>query len=146
MYISMSPPISSTVKERVVELHLEGKGRNEIAEILNLSHIRISQGSVTNILRTYKANTGIYDNRPKASEPPSPSQLQTSPPSEMNQEAQIPVSEGPDPRQEPPSIEDAKCPEELKGFDVPIALATSPPLQSHLLHPHSRKHCPIWRE
>jgi hypothetical protein len=106
MYMGMSPPISSTVKERVIQLHLEGKGRNEIAEILNLSHIQISQGSVTNILRTYKTNSGIYDNRPKASEPsPSPSQLQTSPTSEMKQEAKIPVSEGLDSFQEPLSIE-----------------------------------------
>jgi hypothetical protein len=53
----MSPPISSTVKERVIQLFLEGKGRNEIAQTLNLSHVRISQGSVTNILRAYKSNT-----------------------------------------------------------------------------------------
>ena len=129
MYTGMSPPISSTVKERVIQLYLQGKGRNEIAEILNLSHIRISQGSVTNILRTYKANTGKASTTRdflKASEPSgSPSQLQTSPTSEMKQEAQIPVSEGPDPFQEPPSIEDAKDPEELKGLEVPIALATS---------------------
>ncbi len=128
MYTGMSPPISSTVKERVIQLYLQGKGRNEIAEILNLSHIRISQGSVTNILRTYKANTGKASTTRdflKASEPSgSPSQLQTSPTSEMKQEAQIPVSEGPDPFQEPPSIEDAKDPEELKGLEVPIALAT----------------------
>lgn len=54
----MSPPLSSSVKERVIQLHQEGKGRNEIAQTLNLSHIRISQGSVTNVLRAYKANTG----------------------------------------------------------------------------------------
>ena len=95
----MSPPISSTVKDCVIQLHLEGKGRNEIAEILNLSHIRISQGSVTNILRAYKANTvqAHTTNFPKASEP---SQLQTSPMSEMKEKAQIPVSEGPDLGQE----------------------------------------------
>jgi hypothetical protein len=93
MYIGMSPPISSTVKDRVVQLHLEGKGRNEIAEILNLSHIRISQGSVTNILRIYKANTASRQaptkattDFPKASEPSSPSQLQTSSTLEMKEE------------------------------------------------------------
>src|SRR5215467_3018628 len=53
----MSPPISSTVKERVIQLHLEGKGRNEIAEILTRSHMRISQGSVTNILRRKRGNS-----------------------------------------------------------------------------------------
>src|SRR5215831_17957623 len=53
----MSPPISSAIKERVIELHREGKGRNEIAEILTRSHIRISQGSVTNILRGKRGNS-----------------------------------------------------------------------------------------
>lgn len=85
--MGMSPPISSAIKERVIQLHLEGKGRNEIVLTLNLSHIRISQGSVTNILRTYKA---------KASEP---CYLRTSPTSETKE--QIPVSEGPDSGQEP---------------------------------------------
>src|SRR5215472_14672810 len=88
----MSPPLSSTVKERVIQLHLEGKGRNQIAEILNLSHIRISQGSVTNILRTHKAGEASATiDFPKVSEPnPSPSQL---PPTPMK-EVQIPVSQG----------------------------------------------------
>jgi len=89
----MSSPLSSTVKERVIQLHLEGKGRNQIAEILKLSHIRISQGSVTNILRTHKAGEAYYAtiDFPKVSEPnPSPSQL---PPTPMK-EAQIPVSQG----------------------------------------------------
>jgi hypothetical protein len=123
----MSPPISSTVKERVIQLFLEGKGRNAIAEILNLSHIRISQGSVTKILRAYKANTGqacikATTDFPKASEPSaSPFQLQTSPMSEMKEEAQIPISESQDSGQEPLSIEDAKDPEKL------ITPATSTP-------------------
>jgi hypothetical protein len=125
----MSPPISSTVKERVIQLHLEGKGRNEIAEILNLSHIRISQGSVTNILRTYKANTGDASTTtdfPKAFEP-SPSQLQTSPTSGMKEEGQIPVSvsQCPDSGQEPLSIEDAKGPEEPATSTPPAVVTTS---------------------
>jgi hypothetical protein len=69
----MSPPISSAVKERVIQLHLEGKGRNAIAQTLNRSHIRISQGSVTNILRAHKANTGEASTTTdftKATEPP----------------------------------------------------------------------------
>jgi len=71
-------------------LHLGGKGRNEIAEILTHSHIRISQGSVTNILRAYKANTGQASTRvtsdfPKVSEPAYP-ELQTSPMSEMKEQ------------------------------------------------------------
>jgi hypothetical protein len=113
MYIRMLPPISSAIKERVIELHLQGKGRNQIAEILKVSHIRISQGSVTNILRVYEANTGwayTTTDFTKSTEPTSsPSQLQTSPTPEMKEEAQIPVSEG----QEPLSTEDAEGPEHV---------------------------------
>jgi hypothetical protein len=47
--------------------------------------------------------------------------------SEMKEEAQIPVSEGPDLGQEPLSIEDAKGPEEPKAPEVAIASATSTP-------------------
>jgi hypothetical protein len=83
----MSPPISSSVKEKVIQLHLDGKGRNEIAEVLNHSHIRISQGSVTNILNAWKREQGNSDTSqpvaspeavlskvtPQASPPPSSS-------------------------------------------------------------------------
>jgi hypothetical protein len=93
--------IDSALRAKVIELHLNGRqGRNEIARKLKLS-----QGSVTNILRAYKANTGQAPTKaitdfPKASEPsPSPSQLQTSPTSEMKttheeaQEVQVQSSE-----------------------------------------------------
>jgi hypothetical protein len=99
----MSPPISTMVRERVIQLHREGKGRNEITEFLNLSHIRISQGSVTNILRAYKSNTDQASTKAAC-----PSQLQTSSTS-MKEEDQVPVSEG---GQEPLSIEDTKGPEQ----------------------------------
>jgi hypothetical protein len=112
----MSPPISSAIKERVIELYLEGKGRNEIAQTLNLSHVRISQGSVSNILRTYKANTDQASTKATC---PCPSQLQTSPTS-MKGEVQIRLSEGPAPSQEPLSIEDEKG----KGPEEPIIPAT----------------------
>ena len=113
----MSPPISSAIKERVIQLYLEGKGRNEIAQTLNHSHIRISQGSVTNILRTYKADTSQAPTKattdfPTSEPTPSPSQLQTSPTTETKAEDQIPLSEGPAPSQEALSIEDATGPEE----------------------------------
>jgi hypothetical protein len=135
----MSPPISSTVKERLIQLHLEGKDRNEIAQTLKLFHIRISQGSVTNILRAYEANTSQAPTKtttdfPQASEPsPPPSHLQTSPTSEMK--TQIPVSEGPSP--EPLSIADAKGPEEPGGPEVPIAPATSTPAATVATSPTS---------
>lgn len=80
----MSPPISSSVKEKVIQLHLDGKGRNEIAEILNHSHIRISQGSVTNILNTWKREQGNSDTSQPVASPKavlSKATPQASPPS-----------------------------------------------------------------
>ena len=56
----MSPPLDSATKERVIEKHLEGLGRNEIARELG-----ISTGSVSNILKTYGkrgiANTPVKE-------------------------------------------------------------------------------------
>jgi hypothetical protein len=50
--------ISPAIKAKVIELHLQKKGRNEIAREIN-----ISQGSVHNILRAYKdKSTAIADN------------------------------------------------------------------------------------
>ncbi len=50
--------ISPAIKAKVIELHLQKKGRNEIAREIN-----ISQGSVHNILRAYKdKSTPIADN------------------------------------------------------------------------------------
>ena len=61
----------------MIQLHLEGKSRNEIAQILNSSHIRISQGSVTNILRRKRGNSAPSqhpETRPQevSPRPPSP--------------------------------------------------------------------------
>lgn len=50
--------ISPAIKAKVIELHLQKKGRNEIAREIN-----ISQGSVHNILRAYKdKSTAIANN------------------------------------------------------------------------------------
>jgi hypothetical protein len=52
--------ISPTIKAKVIELHLQKKGRNEIAREIN-----ISQGSVHNILRRYESkskSTATTDN------------------------------------------------------------------------------------
>src|SRR5215467_4013997 len=67
----------SIVGGRLIELHVECKGRNEIAQILNSSHIRISQGSVTNILRRKRGNSAPSqhpETRPQevSPRPPSP--------------------------------------------------------------------------
>ena len=99
----MSPPISSTVKERVIQLHLEGKGRNEIAQILNSSHIRISQGSITNILRRKPGNSA-----PSQHPETRPQEVTPSPPSPDD-------NKGPGQSQVPLRIENAKGQEHVPG-------------------------------
>jgi hypothetical protein len=44
--------ITSEMRPKVVQMYSEGKGRNEIARLLNR---QISEGSVGNILRAYRA-------------------------------------------------------------------------------------------
>src|SRR5215831_11011668 len=112
--------IDSVLRAKVIELHLNGRqGRNQIAR-----NLKLSRGSVTNILR---ANTGQAHttNLPKASKP---SQLQTSPVSEMKEKAQIPVSEDTT-GQEPLSIPD------MKGPDVTAQLQPQSPRSQPQLQP-----------
>jgi hypothetical protein len=107
MYIDMSPPILSTVKERVIQLHLEGKGRNEIAEILNSSHTRISQGSVTNILNAWKLEHG--NSEPSQPHPETrPQEVSPTPPSPDDS-----TSPGQSQEHVPLSIENAKVQEHI---------------------------------
>ena len=108
------------LRAKVIELHLNGRqGRNQIAR-----NLKLSRASVTNILR---ANTGQAHttNFPKASKP---SQLQTSPMSEMKEKAQIPVSEGTT-GQEPLSMPDTK------GPDVTAQLQPQSPRSQPQLQP-----------
>jgi hypothetical protein len=104
----MSPPISSTVKERVIQLHLEGKGRNEIAEILNSSHIRTSQGSATNAWKLEHGSSAPSQPHPETR----PQDVSPIPPSPDD-------ITGPGQSQEyvPLSIENAKGPEGLVTSD-----------------------------
>ena len=46
--------IESSVKNKVIEMHLKGKKRNEIAYDLNLSGIKISTGSISNIISEWR--------------------------------------------------------------------------------------------
>jgi|SRR5215467_5835150 len=50
--------ICSAVKAKVIQQHLEGRGRNEIARELGRFHI--STGSVSNILKAYKCGTADF--------------------------------------------------------------------------------------
>jgi hypothetical protein len=106
----MSPPISSAIKERVIQLYLEGKGRNAIAQILNSSHTRISQGSVTNILRRKGCNSAHSEARPQevTPRPPSPDD------STGQSQGHVPLStEDAKGQEHIPVPEDAKRPEGL---------------------------------
>jgi hypothetical protein len=51
----MTQPISAEVKERVVQQHIAGLGRNIISKRTGLS-----RGSVTNILKAYKCSTAKF--------------------------------------------------------------------------------------
>jgi hypothetical protein len=46
--------IESSVRNKVIEMHLNGKKRNEIAYDLNLSSIKISTGSISNIISEWR--------------------------------------------------------------------------------------------
>jgi hypothetical protein len=50
----MSPPISSAVKDRVIQLSKEGVYRDNIVKMLGTQGIRISAGSVSNIWKAYR--------------------------------------------------------------------------------------------
>jgi type II secretory pathway component GspD/PulD (secretin) len=45
--------IKSEIREKVIQMAKEGKGRNEITATLNLSNIKIASGSVSNILKEW---------------------------------------------------------------------------------------------
>ena len=51
----MTQPISAEIKERVVQQHIAGLGRNIISKRTGLS-----RGSVTNILKAYKCGTAKF--------------------------------------------------------------------------------------
>ncbi|MFZ0223268.1 MAG: hypothetical protein WAM42_16415, partial [Candidatus Nitrosopolaris sp.] len=52
--------ITREVREKVIQMHTEGRGRNEIARLINGQGLHISEGSVGNIIRAYrKCEDGI---------------------------------------------------------------------------------------
>jgi hypothetical protein len=46
--------IATELRTKVVQMHLEGLGRNEISRILTQQGLHISEGSVGNIVRAYR--------------------------------------------------------------------------------------------
>jgi hypothetical protein len=50
----MLAPIDPTIKERIISAYLSGHGRNRIARDLYGQGIKISHGSITNIISAYK--------------------------------------------------------------------------------------------
>jgi hypothetical protein len=50
---------------RFIHKGLDGQGRNEIARSLNLSHIMISEGAVSGILKAWKCEHGNSDIPPQ---------------------------------------------------------------------------------
>ncbi len=46
--------IDYVVKKKAIDLHLQGKGRNEIARILNSQKMRISEATITHLIQDWK--------------------------------------------------------------------------------------------
>ena len=46
--------IDYVVKKKAIDLHLQGKGRNEIARILNSQKMRISEATITHLIHDWK--------------------------------------------------------------------------------------------
>ena len=46
--------IDSAVKKKAIDLHLQGKGRNEIARILKNQKMRISEATITHLIQELK--------------------------------------------------------------------------------------------
>lgn len=61
--------IAREIREKIVKMHLEGYGRNKIAQILNERGIKISQGSVGNIIRSSFNNSNSGNNNSTSMEP-----------------------------------------------------------------------------
>ena len=47
--------IDYVVKKKAIDLHLQGKGRNEIARILNSQKMRISEATITHLIHDWKS-------------------------------------------------------------------------------------------
>src|SRR5215471_7991002 len=50
----MFTPVDPAIKEKVISAYLTGKGRNQITRELHEQGVRISHGSISNIIRAYK--------------------------------------------------------------------------------------------
>jgi len=46
--------IDYVVKKKAIELHLQGRGRNEICRILNGQKMRISEATITHLIQDWK--------------------------------------------------------------------------------------------
>ena len=46
--------IDYVVKKKAIDLHLQGRGRNEIARILNGQKMRISEATITHLIQDWK--------------------------------------------------------------------------------------------
>ena len=46
--------IDYVVKKKAIDLHLQGRGRNEIARILNSQKMRISEATITHLIQDWK--------------------------------------------------------------------------------------------
>ena len=50
----MFTPVDPAIKEKVISAYLTGKGRNQITRELHEQGVRVSHGSISNIIGAYK--------------------------------------------------------------------------------------------
>lgn len=47
-------PVDASIREKIITLHLAGQGRNSIDRELRAQGVRVSHGSISNIINRYK--------------------------------------------------------------------------------------------
>jgi hypothetical protein len=68
----MFAPVDPTIKEKVISAYLAGHGRNQITRDLNGQGIKVSHGSISNIINAYKRKHEQQPSQPQVSPRPSP--------------------------------------------------------------------------
>lgn len=64
--VGMLTPVKAEIKERIIQLHLAGHGRNSIDRELRAEGVRVSHGSISNIITKYKKSLQpVYSSEPQ---------------------------------------------------------------------------------
>src|SRR5215469_9090598 len=72
----MFTPVDPAIREKVISAYVVGYGRNQITRVLNGQGIKVSHGSISNIINAYKRK----HEQPSQLQPSSPPEQQSSQP------------------------------------------------------------------